>query len=75
MEKKRIRIVYKKDGSRVVEAIGFNGQGSKEATEAIESLLGDTTDVEYKAEWWALNGESVQHGLDEFNIDSSNLCG
>lgn len=71
MSEKKIIIRIGPNGQREVEAVGFEGHSCAEATREIERLLGNVVNVEYKAEWWAVNGGNViQNG-----IDTSNLCG
>lgn len=65
---KQVIVKYGPNGEIRVEAIGFEGEGCKAATAAIEAALGESTDIEYKAEWWALNGSDISD-FDE------NLCG
>jgi len=71
MTEKKVIVRIGPNGEREVEAVGFEGQSCKEATKEIEQLLGDVTDVEKKAEWWAINGSNVNQN----GIDTSNLCG
>jgi hypothetical protein len=62
-------------GEVKVEAHGFEGVGCKEATKLIEAALGDSTNVKYKAEWWALNGKHVLDAEKQFGIRTDKLCG
>lgn len=66
-EQKQVVMRFK-NGEIKVEAMNFEGHECKEKTEVIEAALGTSTDIEYKSEWWALNGDSVS----EFD---DNLCG
>lgn len=44
MTNKEIRITFNRDGSTKIDALGFQGQGCKAATEAIEIALGGRDD-------------------------------
>lgn len=50
---KEIKITIDPLGNPVIDAVGFNGQGCAEATQAIEEALAGSTEVDkvYKPEW------------------------
>lgn len=44
-----------------IETEGFNGQGCTAATEAMQAMLGKTSDQELKAEYYQTNDEQVEY--------------
>ena len=60
----RIRITISPLGEATVDAIGFSGQGCKEATKVLEDALAAGTEemaVIYKPSWHETEDESVIH--------------
>lgn len=73
--RKRIVIRAYDDGSIQLEADGYKGQSCQEATKFLSKVLGKTTAMEKKAEWWLRNGKSVRQVREDFNIKTEKLCG
>lgn len=63
------------DGRIEVEAVGYKGEGCKDATKFIEDALGDATDVEEKAEWWVKNGREVRKTRERRGLETDKFCG
>jgi hypothetical protein len=75
MEQRRIRVTYKKDGTRPVEAFGYEGPACKAASKFIEEAHGVQDGVvRQKAEWFIENSQSVRD-LAEIGVDGTKLCG
>lgn len=58
---REIVFILNQDGTISSEALGFKGKSCKEATEWLEKLLGEITDVKYKPEYY--QKEAVKQSL------------
>ena len=74
MSEKMTKITFHKDGTRTVEAIGYQGQSCKEATKYLEDALGIAGEAVRKAEWFLENTESIKQAK-KLGVDSTKLCG
>ncbi len=66
MADRRIKITISPLGEATVDAIGFAGQGCKEATKALEEALAAGTEemeVFHKPEWNETESEHVVHEI------------
>lgn len=75
MKRKRIIVRAYDDGRIELEADGYKGQSCLEATEFLNKILGETTEVKKKTEWWLRNGKSVRRSRENFNVNTEKLCG
>ena len=74
MSEKMTKITFHKDGTRTVEAIGYQGPSCKKATKYLEDALGLAGDAVRKAEWFLENTESIKQAK-KLGVDSTKLCG
>jgi len=74
VSEKMTKISFQKDGTRTVEAIGYQGSSCKEATKYLEDALGLAGEDVKKAEWYLENTESIKQAK-KLGLDSTKLCG
>ena len=60
-EMKKIEIIFKDDGSVVVEAFGFKGSSCEEATAFLDRIFGERK-REYKSSYYE-NTEKIAEGI------------
>ena len=74
MPEKMTKITFHKDGTRSVEAIGYQGSSCKKATKYLEDALGIVGEAVRKAEWYLENTESIKQA-EKLGLDSTKFCG
>jgi len=74
MPEKMTKITFHKDGTRSVEAIGYQGSSCKKATKYLEDALGLAGEAVRKAEWYLENTESIKQA-EKLGFDATKLCG
>ena len=75
MRGKKVIVRINNDGTIELEAEGYKGHGCQQATEFLSKVLGNTTNVSKKAEWWLRNGREVRKNRERFGIETNKLCG
>ena len=69
-----IKITFRKDGTRKLEAFGMVGPACEQRTKFLEGVLGTVTSNVKKAEWFIDNSENLRY-LEGLGMDGSNHCG